>query len=148
MMNVTSLLWIQIDNGRDDMDMDRISQHRHRHRIRSAIYQETSSERHGLSPSSKRPVSSESRRLEGLGTTLDILLLSISIMLVVILIVMVTWFCFKKRKDRRNDEKLAKRKQHPEITIVRSRMTGSDDSSKTNDDALSDVSSIWDSGKE
>eukprot|EP00551_Chaetoceros_affinis_P003214 CAMPEP_0203648946 /NCGR_PEP_ID=MMETSP0088-20131115/20342_1 /ASSEMBLY_ACC=CAM_ASM_001087 /TAXON_ID=426623 /ORGANISM="Chaetoceros affinis, Strain CCMP159" /LENGTH=86 /DNA_ID=CAMNT_0050507153 /DNA_START=328 /DNA_END=588 /DNA_ORIENTATION=- len=31
---------------------------------------------------------------------------------------------------------------------MRSRMTGSDDSSKTNDDAFSDVSSIWDSASQ
>mmetsp|Transcript_941 Transcript_941/g.1136 ORF Transcript_941/g.1136 Transcript_941/m.1136 type:complete len:187 (+) Transcript_941:121-681(+) len=113
-------------------------------------HREPLSEKQGLN-SSERLLGLKSRRLKGLDTTLDIALLSLSIILVVILTAVVTWFCLQKkrltRKIREKDEKLDKAK-HPEITIMRSRMTGSDDSSKTNDDAFSDVSSIWDSASQ
>jgi hypothetical protein len=93
------------------------------------------------------------RRLRGLDTALDISLLCLSIFLMVVLISVVSWyFCQKRKKSRsrlHDNIKGTSGGKYPEITVVRSKATGSDDSSNTseNTDTFSDVSSIWDSGK-
>ena len=83
--------------------------------------------------------------------TLDITLLSISILIFVALVVFVTWFCCKRRKEvkmlREDNFKVSTNHNFPEIAIIRSRMFSSEDSTNTNEDTLSVVSSIWDSSE-
>lgn len=84
-----------------------------------------------------------------LNNTLDITLLVISILLVITLIVVVSWFCYQKRKDQNKIQELkvtANTQNYPEITIIRSNMKGSEDSTDTKGDSFSVVSSIWDTG--
>lgn len=89
------------------------------------------------------------QRQNPLNNPLDLTLLIVSILLVVALIVVVSWFCYQKRKDQNRIQELkvtANTQNYPEITIIRSKMMGSDaeDSTDTKGDSCSVVSSIWD----
>lgn len=94
------------------------------------------------------------RKTRGLDNPVEISLFLVSICVTVALGIIVSWFFIKKRREEKkinNADCLseAEEKKYPEITVIKSKIIESEDhSSHTKDDSASDISSIWDSGKE
>lgn len=76
---------------------------------------------------------------------LDIVLLTVSIVIIIVLILGVSWFCYQRIKESRKGVKVQISNEYPEIAVIKSRVLSVDNRSQDSGDDTSDVSSVWDS---